>query len=243
MDSNSKVLVVFSGGFDSTSLLIQAVAVHGVKNVVALSFDYGQKHDRELKTATHICWKLEVTHHIIKMKDWGLYTPKMSALLRGSAQQIPHKSYDALGEQDRDKMGAIKTSVPLRNPLFALVASIKAFELGCDVVLLAVHMGDSMNYSYPDCQPATLVPLAQAISAATNGAVKLDLPYINLKKFEIAEMLDSDPDTSACWNALIGSSWSCYEGGKTQCGECSTCLERRDAFARADVEDPTVYTE
>lgn len=243
MDSNKKVLVVFSGGFDSTSLLIQAVASHGVKNVVALSFDYGQKHDRELKAATHICWKLEVAHHIIKTKDWGLYTPKMSALLRGSAQQIPHKRYDALEEQDRDKMGAIKTSVPLRNPLFAIVASIKAFELGCNVVQLAIHMGDGMHYSYPDCQPATLAPLAQAISSATNGAVELEFPYINLRKFEIAEMLNTDPNTSACWNELIGSSWSCYEGGKTQCGECPTCLERRDAFARADIDDPTFYTE
>ena len=233
----NKTLVIFSGGFDSTTLLLETVEKQGRDNVIALSFNYGQKHDKEIKQATKICALLRVRHEIVDSYTWGLYKASTCSLMRGSDLEITHgKTYDDITEDDRDGMGAVNTSVPLRNVLFGVVAAIKAVEYGCERVLLAVHMGDNKNYAYPDCSPATISALHKTIMAATNGMVCLVAPYIYITKGEIAERL-----ALAKNKELIAFSWSCYEGGEKHCGTCATCLERKAAFLAASMNDPTEY--
>lgn len=234
----NKTLVIFSGGFDSTTLLLETVENQGRDNVVALSFNYGQKHDKEIKQAIQICKKLRVKHEVIDSYTWGLYKASTCSLMRGSNLEITHgKTYDDITEDDRDGMGAVNTSVPLRNVLFSVVAAIKAVEYGCANVLLAVHMGDSKNYAYPDCSPATINALRDTIMAATNSTICLGAPYIFNTKSEIAERLGRTKNKE-----LIALSWSCYEGGDKHCGTCATCLERKAAFKDAGLNDPTEYT-
>lgn len=240
--SGPKTLVVFSGGFDSTSLLLKECAhIHNpAKRVVALTFDYGQRHRKEIQVAQDICKLINVRHIILNVSN-HIFDTSLSALLQGSTGAIHHKQYEQFTAEERDRFGAVNTSVPLRNPLFAIIAAIKAAELHCDYVKMAIHMGDSANYAYPDCSPGCLLPLNQAVMAATNDMIRLCFPFLRRTKGQIARDCASDLNVARLWHTVIGRSWSCYEGGELQCGQCATCLERRAAFVYAGLVDPTKY--
>ena len=245
----SRTLVVFSGGFDSASLLLATLALNDMdpKKVVALSFNYGQKHASELTAARTICTQLGIKQHIIDVRNWDMYNSSTCALMRGSSIPITKgKEYSEFTDDCRDDMGAVNTSVPFRNILFSVVATIKAHELGCQYVSLAVHKGDNNAFAYPDCSPKALAPLAEAIYHASNGLIELVAPFIEMQKYEIIQMIQSIDENVRSglykkWLEIIALSWSCYDGGEVHCGECATCLERRQAFTRMHIPDPTTY--
>jgi len=241
-DVGPKTLVVFSGGFDSTSLLVEEVAhtQNSAKRIVALTFNYGQRHHKEIQVAQDICEVLKVPHLIIDISN-NIFDASLSALLQNSSDVIHHKKYAQFGTAERDRFGAVNTSVPLRNPLFAIIAAIKAAELHCDCVKMAVHMDDCMDYAYPDCCPECLLTLNQVVRVATNNLIRLHFPFLQISKARIAKNCASDPAVSRLWYSIIGRSWSCYEGGELHCGQCATCLERRAAFVSTGLVDPTKY--
>lgn len=245
LKSHKRSLVVFSGGFDSTSLLITTLAANEMdsQRVLALSFNYGQRHVTELAAAAAICKQLKITHKVIEMADWDIYNPRTCALMYGSDVLITKgKRYEEIVGAGRDEMGAVNTSVPMRNVLFAVVAAIKAYEYGCQNVSLAVHKGDNDAFSYPDCSFDTLAPLSNAIGNASMEHVQLLAPFIGLQKWQIIkEVRNYGIAVFNMWLDVIGQSWSCYDGKDLHCGECATCLERQDAFKQAGVADPTQY--
>ncbi|CAB4197242.1 COG0603 Predicted PP-loop superfamily ATPase, partial [uncultured Caudovirales phage] len=133
--------VSLSGGLDSSIGLALAVAGHGEQNVVAVSFDYGQRHLRELESARQVAAHLNVEHRIVDLK--GMLTG--SALLGEGDVPLGHYAADSMSV----------TVVHGRNLLF--VSTIVAMTRPGDEVWLSVHSGD--HYVYPDCRPEFVRPL------------------------------------------------------------------------------------
>lgn len=243
-----KTVVVYSGGLDSTALLLDTkfkVQLHRTcdannpecDEVLALSFNYGQRHSKELQVAATICDTLSIPHKVFDIS--ALYQLCESPLMKTSTGSIPQKAYAKHNDQERDRFGSVVTSIPARNLQFGLAAAIYAALIGYNRVVLAVHKTDGAYYAYPDCTPAALYPLISAIKVALGNQVKVEFPFINIEKFEILNQMKmwDAPQVMQC----LTDSWSCYAGGKVHCGRCATCLERKEAFKRAGVADQTVY--
>lgn len=206
-------LVIFSGGLDSTTLLAHVIKKHGVQNVRAISFDYDQRHRRELSAAATIATHLAVRHTVIGVPN--LFGP--SALLGDS--EIPHGEYSAENIPQTEVVG--------RNLLFASLAVAHATP--GDSVWAGVHAGDE---TYPDCKPEFWDPLADATHAAYR--ISIHTPFMFLTKREIV-------GRSGDLKAPLHLTYSCYEGNPEHCGKCATCLERQQAFLQAGTVDPTAY--
>lgn len=213
-------LVLLSGGLDSSTLLAHQAA-EGTA-AFALSVDYGQRHARELTAATLIAAHYQVRHAILDMTGWG-------ALLTGSALTdravaVPH------GHYADESMKA--TIVPNRNATLLMAAAGVALSKGCDRVLTAVHAGD--HPVYPDCRPEFIHAAATAVELGTDRGVTIEAPFVNISKTDIARLAGE-------LGLPIEMTWSCYEGGDVHCGQCGTCVERREAVDLAGVPDPTPY--
>jgi 7-cyano-7-deazaguanine synthase len=213
-------LVLLSGGIDSTALLAQTVAEEGRGEVEAVSFNYGQRHLRELDAAMHVCDAYDVHHHIVELP---VLSQAVSALTVG--RDVPD------GHYSEESMRA--TVVPGRNLIFIATAASIAEDRQLDRVRIAVHAGD--HPIYPDCRPEFITAAAGAVRFGSDGRVDLHAPYVTMTKAQIIDR--SPPDTP------FELSWSCYKGGKTHCGRCGTCVERAEAFSLAGRPDPTTYAD
>jgi 7-cyano-7-deazaguanine synthase len=215
-----KVIVLVSGGMDSVTALYEAAVTHEV--VAGLSFDYGSKHnDREIPFAAHHCDHLGVKHEIVKL---GFIDELFASDLLRSGGEIPEGHYED---------GNMKqTVVPFRNGIMLAVAAGYAESLGAEGIVIAAHSGD--HAIYPDCREDFMVPMAEAIRAGTYVGIEVLRPFIAVRKEDIAAV-------GAKRGVDFGMTWSCYKGGRFHCGKCGTCVERKEAFALAGLDDPTVY--
>lgn len=205
-------IVVLSGGVDSTATL--AIAAQESGEVRAVSFDYGQRHSRELASAVAVASHYGVEHRIVNIR--GLLSG--SALL--GAVEVPDGHYaDPAMEA---------TIVHGRNLLFASVALAQAGP--GDAVWLGVHAGD--RAVYPDCRPEFWADLAALAERAYRNNIVT--PFLDVDKSEVVRR-------GARLAAPFDLTWSCYKGGVRHCGTCGTCRERREAFELAEVEDTTRY--
>lgn len=219
-------LVVLSGGMDSTALLHLYLASAGTDDRVdAVSFDYGQRHSKELEFAHRVTRRVGVDHHIIGLSDLGA---NLTSALTDPDAVIPTGHYAA------PNMAA--TVVPNRNAIMLSAAWGLAVSKGADRIGTAVHAGD--HPIYPDCRPEFIAALTAALSVGTDGyatpGLYIDAPFVRLGKHHIAALGST---LGVPWDLT----WSCYQGGDLHCGECGTCVERQEAFALADCPDPTIY--
>lgn len=215
-----KVVVLLSGGMDSVTALYHAVAQGDV--AAALSFDYGSKHAaRELPEAAWHAGRLGVRHVVLPLPFMG--THFSSALLRGGGE-IPFGHY----EEESMK----QTVVPFRNGILLAIAGGFAESCGATGVLIAAHAGD--HAIYPDCREEFMRAIGEAIRLGTYAEVALLRPFIRMSKAQIAAR-------GAALGVDFARTWSCYVGASLHCGECGTCVERREAFVEAGLEDPTSY--
>lgn len=227
-----KILVLSSGGLDSTVLLHKAVKEVGAENVVALNMFYGQKHAKEQECSTWQCDKLGVPVYDADLSQVFRFNPSCSALLEGSSVGIVHKSY---AEQLRDLggSGTVSAYVPYRNGLFLSYAAAVAIQLGCNKIYYGAHADDAAGRAYPDCTPEFITAQASAICEGTGRQVEMEAPWWNLNKACIVkvglELGMSHED--------FEHTWSCYEGGDVPCGSCGTCIDRREAFAANGIVD------
>jgi 7-cyano-7-deazaguanine synthase len=215
-----KVVVLCSGGMDSVTALHLAAREHTV--VAAISFDYGAKHGaRELPLAAAQAALLGIRHEIVRL-DFAerLFT---SALLR-SGGEIPEGHYEA--ETMR------QTVVPFRNAVFLSIACGFAESVGAEGLLIAAHGGD--HAIYPDCREDFMAALGEAMRLGTYAGIRLLRPFIARDKAAIAT-------EGAALGVDFALTWSCYKGGALHCGRCGTCVERKEAFVRAGLPDPTRY--
>jgi 7-cyano-7-deazaguanine synthase len=205
------VYVSLSGGLDSTC----ALAITPLTDVAAVSFDYGQRHRRELQAASAIAGRYGIAHRILDLRG----------LLHGSSllgeQEVPE------GHYAEETMRA--TVVQGRNLLFA-AAAIATMRPG-DGLVVGVHAGD--HPIYPDCRPE----FWQALDAvASSYQVEIAAPFVEISKAEVVQLGHQA-------GAPLELTWSCYQGGEFHCGRCGTCVERAEAFHLAGIPDPTEYAD
>lgn len=213
-------IVLLSGGMDSVTALYQAGRDHKV--VAALSFDYGAKHHaKEMPMAAWHCEQLSIPHRIASLdfvaKEFH------SNLLQGGGE-IPDGHY----EEESMK----RTVVPFRNGIMLAIAAGFAESHGAEGIVIAAHSGD--HAIYPDCREDFLEPMARAIVEGTYARITLLRPFVMMNKASIAKL-----GTELGIN--FERTWSCYKGGELHCGNCGTCVERREAFELAGILDPTSY--
>jgi len=206
--------VVLSGGLDSTCALALVLVGHDKAYVRTVSFNYGQRHRKEVDAAKRVSDHVGVDHEVRYIGG----TLHGSALL--SDVEVPHGHYAA--------STMTQTVVQGRNLLFA--ASAVALTDPGDTIYFGVHAGD--HPVYPDCRPDFWHDLGEAVAGAYE--VLIETPFITKSK---ADLLGIGVGVGA----PVGLTWSCYEGGEQHCGRCGTCVERAEAFYLAGIPDPTFY--
>lgn len=216
-------VAVASGGMDSTTLCYWLHDHDRLGHVV--SFDYGQRHRKELAYAADVAADLGVQHTTIDLSMVGHH-------LGGSALTDNIDVPDGHYAEDNMRI----TVVPNRNQIMLSIAAGFAVANGHDAVATAVHSGD--HAIYPDCRTAFIdaIDTSTRLATAGFGDVRVDAPFVDIDKTEIARIGDR---LGVPWDRT----WTCYKGGDVHCGRCATCVERQEAFHLADVNDPTVYAD
>ena len=222
----SKVLCVISGGMDSATLLHLALD-HNVQ-AEAVSFDYGQRHRKELEYAGELCDSLGVRHDVVDISTIRSHIG--GSALTADDIEVPEGHY----ESDNMKL----TVVPNRNAIMLTIAFGIAVARGAERVGAAMHAGN--HAVYPDCRPAFVEAFNTMQGVAVEGhgdpALKLWTPFINKTKADIARI-------GVSLGIDYARTWSCYKGDELHCGKCGTCVERIEAFDLIGETDPTEYKE
>lgn len=231
-----KALVVLSGGQDSTTCLADAIATHGVENVHAITFDYGQRHRVEISSALLIAKlaKISARHEVVTV----------SRILKGTSPLVDQAATVDLYSSTSTLPGGLeKTFVPMRNTLFLTIAANRAVDI-------AMHSGDSVfvitgvsqeDYGgYPDCRADFLHAYREMLRASLDDPdipeVLIDAPLLFLNK--AATVLWSEGIEGA--RQLLAFSHTCYNGQVPPCGHCHACLLRAKGYQEACVIDPLI---
>lgn len=220
-----KAIVLLSGGLDSSTALYVAKK-EGFDELYALTFEYGQKHDREIRSASAIAKAVGVKEHkIVRL---------MLNAWKGSSLTDPDV---VIQDGDADRTDIPDTYVPARNMVFLSVAASYADALDITDIFIGVS---EMDYSgYVDCREEFIRSMEQTINLGTVlGAEKkqkitIHAPFLRMTKADEVK-----------WGTELGVdfslTWSCYRGGEKPCGTCDSCLLRARAFEKADIVDPLV---
>lgn len=208
---------------DSVTLAYKVAREHELLSLI--SFDYGQRHKKELGYAAKCAESLGVKHHIIDISNIG-------AMLTGSSLTDNVAVPDGHYAEETMRI----TVVPNRNAIMLTIAYGIAAAVNADAVGVAVHSGD--HFIYPDCRPEFIKNFDAMQRCALEGVAEIALytPFLGLNKGDIAAQ-------GAKLDVPYADTWSCYKGGDIHCGRCGTCVERREAFHLAGVQDPTVYAD
>lgn len=217
-----KVVVLCSGGMDSVTALHRAHEEHEVAAVIG--FDYGSKHNhRELPFAKQHAQQLGVRYEQIPLE---FVNRLFASDLLKSGGEIPEGHYEAENMK--------QTVVPFRNAIMLSIACGFAESVESEGLVIAAHDGD--HAIYPDCREPFMQAMGDAMRLGTYAKIKLLRPFIEMSKADIAtEGFRLGIDFS--------QTWSCYRGSEKHCGKCGTCVERREAFSLAGINDPTDYSE
>ncbi len=215
-----RALVVFSGGQDSTTCLYWAMDRFGADRVIALTFDYGQRHRIELEAAADVAEHAGVEHVELPIDTF--------AALGGNALVDERVAIEA---PDGEEGELPSTFVPGRNLVFLTFAAAYAYQSGIADLVTGVAQTDYSGY--PDCREATLEALRRALSLGMEYDFALHTPLMFLSKRETVELAVSLGALPA-----LALSHTCYEGRRPPCGKCPACVLRARGFAEAGVADP-----
>ncbi|MGE5655932.1 MAG: 7-cyano-7-deazaguanine synthase QueC [Actinomycetota bacterium] len=222
-----RAVVLLSGGLDSSTVLYQAKA-DGC-DCYAISFDYQQRHRRELASAKAIAQTAGVVDHQIVCFDLSLWG--------GSA--LTDCQIDLPSDRTVEEMSQTIpiTYVPARNTIFLSFALAYAETLNAEQIYIGVN---ALDYSgYPDCRPDYIAAMQAVFRLGTKQgregeAVEIVAPLIHLKKTEIIQLGNQ---LGVPWE----KTWSCYAGGEAACGTCDSCQLRLAAFEKLGLTDPLPY--
>ncbi|MHB0774135.1 7-cyano-7-deazaguanine synthase QueC [Halomonas sp. WWR20] len=218
--SSLRAVVIYSGGMDSFTVLHRAIA-EGFE-IHALSFDYGQRHARELDVARHVCQQLGIAHQVVDIRA-------IHGLIGNSALTDTRR---AMPSGDYNDSNLTATVVPNRNMILLSLAIAQAVNIGAPVVFYGAHGGD--HALYPDCRPEFVERMNEVAAIANFEAVEIRAPYLHSHKADIlADGLALHLD--------YAQTWTCYLGEAEACGECGSCRERLAAFAAHGLSDPLPY--
>jgi 7-cyano-7-deazaguanine synthase len=222
----ARAVVLLSGGLDSATTL--AVAREQGYECFALSFDYGQRHARELESAQQIAASLGAARHLTLRLDLRAIG---GSALTDDIEVPKGRSHEAIGA------GIPVTYVPARNTIFLSHALAWAETLGSQDIFIGVN---ALDYSgYPDCRPEYIEAFERLANLATRAGVegtsrfRVHTPLIALSKAQIVARAHE-------LGVNLSLTWSCYEpepDGRA-CGLCDSCLLRKKGFAEARLPDP-----
>jgi 7-cyano-7-deazaguanine synthase len=204
-----KGLVVFSGGQDSATCLLQAISLYGRENVEALSFSYGQKHELELEAARAIAGELGVRHTVMEAGLLGQIT--QSALFKGGGEIKQGDKYP-------------NTVVDGRNMLFLFLAAVYAKSKGVKDIVAGVCQTDFSGY--PDCRDVFVKSLNVTLNLAMDYEFRLITPLMWLSKKETWALADS----LGYLEFVRDKTHSCYNNVRGGCGVCPACLLRERGY-------------
>jgi len=214
-----KAVVILSGGMDSITLLYDVIS-QGYE-VQALSFDYRQRHKKELGCAKATCKVLNVPHKVVSLDVLNDLAP--SSLTRDSIE-VPEGHYAAPNMK--------QTVVPNRNMVLISLAASYAISQGISKIYYGAHAGD--HAIYPDCRPDFVSKMRDVLKCCDYLPVELEAPYLNITKRDILSIgLKLGVDYSL--------TWTCYNGRDCACGKCGSCTERLEAFEQNNTKDPIKY--
>lgn len=223
-----QAVVLVSGGMDSAALLHYVVKRLGCTAVHALTYRYGQKHEREIEMAACQCRSLtQVTDwKIVDISVLGEMTAGASALT-DSTIAVP--DLEAIPEE---QLSQPPTYVPNRNMVLISLAAAYGESRGCETVFYGAQAQD--KYGYWDCTAEFLERLNHVLSLNRRQPISVQAPFVAMRKAEeLAIGLELGVDFSR--------TWSCYRGGTRACGQCPSCRERLQAFNEVGVPDPIEY--
>jgi 7-cyano-7-deazaguanine synthase len=217
-----KAVVLLSGGLDSATTA--AIAIAEGYQVIALSFRYGQRHEKELAAAKRIAEALGIKEHFISEIDlaqWG------GSSLTDQSIAIPQAGLQS------DTIPS--TYVPGRNTVFVAIALSLAEAKNAQAIYLGIN---AVDYSgYPDCRPEYLAAYQQLANLSSKAGVEGNAPQL------VAPLVqDSKVDIvrrALELNVPIADTWSCYQGAVTPCGLCDSCRIRDRALIEAGRSDLT----
>lgn len=224
--SNNKAVVILSGGLDSTTCM--AVAANEGCEIYALTFDYGQRHRREVDCARRVAEHFGVREHRIVRMDFLKQIG--GSALTDSRLEIPS---DGPGEEIPN------TYVPGRNLIFLSLAASYAEAVGAGNIFIGVS---AVDYSgYPDCRPDFIEAVNRVLQVGTRAGdrsepIVIRAPLIRLSK---AETIKLGHRLGAPYHLTT----SCYRGGEQACGTCDSCRLRLKGFREAGLTDPIPYEE
>ncbi|MHB8972554.1 MAG: 7-cyano-7-deazaguanine synthase QueC [Pirellulaceae bacterium] len=227
--SAKNAVILLSGGLDSTTAL--ALALQAGFTLHAMTFQYGQRHVREVEAARRIAHRMGVARHVvcdIDLRQIG------GSALTGDGEIPAARSWEEIGQ------GIPVTYVPARNTIFLSFALAWAETLGTGDIFIGVN---ALDYSgYPDCRPEYIAAFQSLANLATKGAVEhtcpvtIHTPLIHWTKAEIIRRgLELGVDYSL--------TSSCYapQDDEIACGQCDACLLRLRGFAENRTTDPLRY--
>ncbi|NIA15054.1 MAG: 7-cyano-7-deazaguanine synthase QueC [Nitrospiraceae bacterium] len=220
-------VVLLSGGLDSSVLLHHVAHDLNRRPVYAISYDYGQRHARELECAR---WQAEAAgaaqHRIIDMTCLGPMLKGGTALVEGGSE-IP--DLDTLDDAQRAQP---PTYVPNRNMMLLAIAAAYAEAQGVQEVFYGAQAQD--EYGYWDCTTDFVTRLNHTLALNRERPVRIQAPFVETSKAGIVRR-------GVELGVAFARTWSCYRGAARACGRCPTCVERLHAFEEAGIADPLPY--
>jgi 7-cyano-7-deazaguanine synthase len=224
-----KVVVIISGGMDSVTLAHEMRNDHPEGKLHLVSFDYGQRHVKELEYAAECARDVDASGFDII--DLTGLTP----LLATSGSSLVDRDTPVPDGHYAEETMKI-TVVPNRNAIMLSIATGIAVAEGASYVATGVHSGD--HAIYPDCRPKFIEAMDQAMWIGNEGFARQDFsiiaPFMAITKADIASI-------GSRLGVDYSKTWSCYKGQEVHCGTCGTCTERKEAFSLAGIVDPTEY--
>jgi len=223
----AEAVVLLSGGLDSSTVL--AMAIEKDYDIVALTFDYGQRHRRELNSARKVAKHFRVKEHVVLPLGVGKH---LQSSLTQDSMVIPEGAL-----RSGQPASIPSTYVPSRNIMFLSIAASIAESRGAERIFIAVN---SVDFSgYPDCTPDFLQAFQKVLDVGTKAGregrqLKIEAPILEMSKAGIVR-------EAVRLKVPLELTWSCYRGGVKACGKCDSCLLRLQGFSEAGIEDPLDY--
>lgn len=223
-----KVLVVLSGGLDSSVATMMCIDKYGKDNVQAVTFDYGQKQKLEILKASTLCRSLEIKHTILDLSVLGTIAQPMSANISGTEIEMPNIK-DVLGDPQP------VTYVPFRNMILLSLAMSHAEVQGCNKVITGLQVHD--EYGYWDTTQKFVDSMNGVARQNRTHKVKIEAPFSQMSKADEIEVaielgkFDLLKHTLTCYNPI----------GVVSCGKCPACAERIMNFMKVGRKDPIPY--
>jgi len=223
----STAVVLLSGGMDSATAL--AMTRKEGSDVIAVTFDYGQRHRKEIQAARRIASHFAVKDHRLVRLD---LTPIGGSALTDRQIAVPEqRRIEEIGR------GIPTTYVPARNTILLAYSLGLAEVTGANAIVIAAN---AIDYSgYVDCRPEFYAAFQEVARLGTKRGVEGDIIEIRtpLLRMSKADIVRAGEDLGVPW-ALT---WSCYQGGTKACGVCDACQLRLKGFREAGVVDPIPY--